>query len=102
MITLHGSPISNYYNKAKLALLEKGLPVSAVVRRTHSLPAVIADPARDGRLRRGEVVGLPFLWIEPALIVFGLDDDRHAVMNVLQGIARFSGNDRSTHDQLAC
>jgi len=26
MLTLHGSPISNYYNKAKLALLEKGLP----------------------------------------------------------------------------
>jgi glutathione S-transferase len=26
MFTLHGSPISNYYNKAKLALLEKGLP----------------------------------------------------------------------------
>lgn len=25
-ITLHGSPISNYYNKAKLALLEKGIP----------------------------------------------------------------------------
>ena len=26
MLILHGSPISNYYNKAKLALLEKGLP----------------------------------------------------------------------------
>jgi glutathione S-transferase len=26
MFTLHGSPISNYYNKAKLALLEKGIP----------------------------------------------------------------------------
>jgi len=26
MITLHGSPISNYHNKAKLALLEKGIP----------------------------------------------------------------------------
>jgi glutathione S-transferase len=25
MLTLHGSPISNYYNKAKLALLEKGI-----------------------------------------------------------------------------
>jgi glutathione S-transferase len=25
MLTLHGSPISNYFNKAKLALLEKGL-----------------------------------------------------------------------------
>jgi glutathione S-transferase len=26
MITLHGSPISNYHNKVKLALLEKGMP----------------------------------------------------------------------------
>ena len=26
MLVLHGSPISNYYNKVKLALLEKGLP----------------------------------------------------------------------------
>ena len=26
MLTLNGSPISNYYNKAKLALLEKGIP----------------------------------------------------------------------------
>lgn len=26
MLTLHGSPISNYHNKAKLALLEKGIP----------------------------------------------------------------------------
>lgn len=26
MITLHGSPISNYYNKVKLALLDKGVP----------------------------------------------------------------------------
>ena len=25
MLTLHGSPVSNYYNKAKLALLEKGI-----------------------------------------------------------------------------
>ena len=26
MLTLHGSPISNYHNKVKLALLEKGVP----------------------------------------------------------------------------
>lgn len=26
MLVLHGSPISNYYNKVKLALLEKGIP----------------------------------------------------------------------------
>lgn len=30
MIKLHGSPISNYYNKAKLALLEKGVPFEEV------------------------------------------------------------------------
>jgi glutathione S-transferase len=30
MITLYGSPISNYYNKAKMALLEKGLPFEEV------------------------------------------------------------------------
>lgn len=26
MLTLHGFPVSNYYNKVKLALLEKGIP----------------------------------------------------------------------------
>lgn len=30
MITLYGSPISNYYNKAKMALLEKGVPFEEV------------------------------------------------------------------------
>jgi glutathione S-transferase len=29
-VKLHGSPISNYYNKAKLALLEKGIPFEEV------------------------------------------------------------------------
>jgi predicted dehydrogenase/nucleoside-diphosphate-sugar epimerase len=32
-------------------LLERGLPVSAVVRRAHSLPPVLAEASRDGRLR---------------------------------------------------
>jgi predicted dehydrogenase/nucleoside-diphosphate-sugar epimerase len=32
-------------------LVERGLPVTAVVRRAHSLPAVLTDAARDGRLR---------------------------------------------------
>lgn len=32
-------------------LLERGLPVSAVVRRAHSLPAVLTQAAQDGRLR---------------------------------------------------
>lgn len=30
MLTLYGSPISNYYNKAKMALLEKGIPFEEV------------------------------------------------------------------------
>jgi glutathione S-transferase len=30
MLKLHGSPISNYHNKAKLALLEKGVPFEEV------------------------------------------------------------------------
>ncbi|MFL6258790.1 MAG: NAD-dependent epimerase/dehydratase family protein [Thermoanaerobaculia bacterium] len=32
-------------------LAERGLPVTAVVRRAHSLPAVLAEAARDGQLR---------------------------------------------------
>lgn len=32
-------------------LLERGLPVSAVVRRSHSLPPGLAEASRDGRLR---------------------------------------------------
>jgi glutathione S-transferase len=33
-ITLHGSPISNYYNKVKLALLEKGVPFAEAAAGT--------------------------------------------------------------------
>jgi glutathione S-transferase len=36
MITLCGIPLSNYYNKAKLALLEKGIPFSEDYVKTHS------------------------------------------------------------------
>lgn len=35
MLRLHGFPISNYYNKVKLALLEKGAPFEEVPRRPH-------------------------------------------------------------------
>ncbi len=42
MLTLHGSPISNYYNKVKLALLEKGLPFQENLVATKSTdPAVL-------------------------------------------------------------
>ena len=36
MITLCGSPISNYYNKVKMALLEKGVPFTEEHCGTHS------------------------------------------------------------------
>lgn len=43
MITLCGSPISNYYNKVKLALLEKGVPFTEELVPTKSTdPAVLA------------------------------------------------------------
>ena len=42
-ITLCGSPISNYYNKVKLALLEKGVPFTEELVPTKStVPAVLA------------------------------------------------------------
>ena len=34
MITLHGFSVSNYYNKVKLALIEKGAPFTEVVTKT--------------------------------------------------------------------
>ena len=36
MITLYGFAISNYYNKVKLALLEKGIPFEESLVMTHS------------------------------------------------------------------
>ena len=36
MITLCGIPLSNYYNKVKLALLEKGIPFGEEYVKTHS------------------------------------------------------------------
>ena len=36
MLTLHGFPASNYYNKVKLALLEKGAPFTEVDTPVHS------------------------------------------------------------------
>jgi glutathione S-transferase len=43
MLKLHGFALSNYYNKVKLALLEKGLPFEEVQVSTRSTdPAVLA------------------------------------------------------------
>ncbi len=46
MLTLHGSAISNYYNKVKLALLEKGVPFTEAYQATHSTdePVLAASP----------------------------------------------------------
>lgn len=53
MITLHGFAVSNYYNKVKLALLEKGIPFQEAHASTHS-----TDPAVLGASPLGKI---PFL-----------------------------------------
>ncbi len=52
-ITLHGLPISNYYNKVKMALLEKGVPFE----ESHA-PTRSADPAHRAASPLGKV---PFI-----------------------------------------
>jgi glutathione S-transferase len=56
MLTLHGSPISNYYNKVKLALLEKGLPFTEVEVATKSTDEAV--------LRVSPLAKIPFLTTE--------------------------------------
>lgn len=43
MLALHGSPISNYYNKVKLALLEKDIPFEEVFTPTKSTDEAVLD-----------------------------------------------------------
>jgi glutathione S-transferase len=50
MLTLHGSPISNYYNKVKLALLEKGVPFEEVYAATHSEDEKILNASPLGKI----------------------------------------------------
>ena len=53
MLTLHGSPISNYYNKVKLALLEKNVPFAE---------AHAGTPGAGGSAIDGSPLGkIPFL-----------------------------------------
>lgn len=80
MLTLHGSSHSNYYNKVKLALLEKGVPFEEVNAATHSTDEAIlgASPLAKIPFIKTERGGLcesqPILeWIEatwptPALL----------------------------------
>ena len=58
-ITLHGSPISNYYNKVKLALLEKGVPFTEA--RAGTPGASTAEPAV---LQASPLAKIPFLTTE--------------------------------------
>ncbi len=80
MLTLCGSPISNYYNKVKLALLEKGVTFTEEYVYTHSTdPAVIgASPlakipfirTEHGALCESQVI-LDYVeatWPQPALL----------------------------------
>jgi glutathione S-transferase len=50
MLTLHGSPISNYYNKVKLALLEKGVPFKEAYAATHSTDEAILGASPLGKI----------------------------------------------------
>ncbi|HEX9721368.1 MAG TPA: glutathione S-transferase [Ramlibacter sp.] len=50
MLTLHGSPISNYYNKVKLALLEKGVPFAEAYAATHSTDEQILGASPLGKI----------------------------------------------------
>jgi len=50
MLALHGSPISNYYNKVKLALLEKGLPFEEVYAPTKSTDEAILSVSPLGKI----------------------------------------------------
>lgn len=50
MLTLAGSPISNYYNKVKLALLEKGIPFEEANAATHSTDEAILSASPLGKI----------------------------------------------------
>ncbi len=50
MITLCGFPISNYYNKVKLALLEKGVPFDEALVKTHSTDEAVLAHTPLGKI----------------------------------------------------
>jgi len=73
MLTLHGSPISNYYNKVKLALLEKGVPFTEAKAATHSTDEAVLGISPLGKIpfittdKGGLCESQPILeWIEAA------------------------------------
>lgn len=50
MLTLCGSPISNYYNKVKLALLEKGVPFTEENTPTRSTDEAVLSASPLGKI----------------------------------------------------
>ena len=50
MITLHGITLSNYYNKVKIVLLEKGVPFTEETVRTGSTDDAILDATPLGKV----------------------------------------------------
>ena len=80
MLTLHGSSHSNYSNKVKLALLEKGVPFQEVHADTHSSDEAILSASPLGKIpfikteRGGLCESQPMLewieatWPQPALL----------------------------------
>jgi glutathione S-transferase len=50
MIKLHGSPISNYYNKVKLALLEKAAPFEEVLTPIRSTDEQVLQASPLGKI----------------------------------------------------
>jgi glutathione S-transferase len=50
MLTLHGGPISNYHNKVKLALLEKGIPFEEVEQPTKSKDEAVLSASPLGKI----------------------------------------------------
>lgn len=50
MLTLYGSPISNYYNKVKLALLEKGMAFEEAYAATKSTDEAVLSVSPLGKI----------------------------------------------------
>jgi glutathione S-transferase len=50
MLTLHGLTLSNYYNKVKLALLEKGVPFAEKKVSTHSTDEAVLSASPLGKI----------------------------------------------------
>lgn len=59
MIQLHGRPLSNYYNKVKMVLLEKGIPFEEVFVGTGSRDEAVLAASPLGKIPYLKVDGTP-------------------------------------------